>query len=53
VKLGKKAYGTCAMFFMAYEGEAMKKSSVFEWHKWFKESLHIEITNEDSAHHFL
>jgi len=53
VKLGKKAYGTCAMFLMAYEGEAMKKSSVFEWHKWFKESLHIEITNEDSAHHFL
>jgi hypothetical protein len=35
-----------------YEGKAMKKSSVFEWHEQFKESLHIEITNEDHAHNF-
>jgi hypothetical protein len=37
----------------AYGVEATKKSSVFEWHKWFKESWHVEITNEDNAHHFL
>jgi hypothetical protein len=30
----------------AYEGEAIKKSSAFEWHKWFKESLCTKITNE-------
>jgi hypothetical protein len=28
---------TCAMLFEAYGGEAMEKSSDFEWHKWFKE----------------
>jgi len=32
VKLGKNASDTCAMFC-----EAMKKSSVSEWHKRFKE----------------
>jgi hypothetical protein len=37
----------------AYQRGAMKKYGVFEWHKWFKESLHVEITNEDNAHHFL
>jgi hypothetical protein len=37
----------------AYGGEAMKKSSIFEWHKQFKESINVEITNEDSAHHFI
>jgi len=31
----------------------MKKSSVSEWHIWFKDSLHVKITNEDNAHHFL
>jgi hypothetical protein len=30
-----------------------EKLSVFEWHKLFRESLHIEITNEDNAYHFL
>jgi hypothetical protein len=33
--------------------EKLKKSNVFEWHKLFKEGLHIEITNEDIAHHIL
>jgi len=29
----------------------MKKSSVFEWHKQFKESSYGKITNEDNAYH--
>jgi hypothetical protein len=37
VKLGKNARDTCALLSEAYEGEAVKKSNVFEWHKWFKE----------------
>jgi hypothetical protein len=37
VKLGKKASDTCAMHSEAYGGEAVKKSSVFMWHKRFKE----------------
>jgi len=53
VKLGKNASDTYAMLSMAYGGEAMKRSSVSELHKWFKVSLHVEITNEDNAHHFL
>jgi hypothetical protein len=27
------------MLSKAYKAEVMKKSSIFEWHKWFKESL--------------
>jgi hypothetical protein len=53
VKLGKNARGICAMFSEAYGGDDMKKSSVFEWHKWFKDSLHVNITNEDNAHYCL
>jgi hypothetical protein len=32
--------------------EYMKEVSVSERHKQFKEGTHVEITNEDSAHHF-
>jgi hypothetical protein len=37
VKLGKNASGTCAMLSEAYGVEAIKTSSVSEWHKWLKE----------------
>jgi transposase len=37
VELGKNARDTCAMLSEAYEEEVMKKSSVFQWHKRFKE----------------
>jgi hypothetical protein len=53
VRLGKNASDTCAMLSDAYGEETMKKSSVFEWHKWLKESLHIKVTDEDTAHNFL
>jgi hypothetical protein len=50
VKLGKNASDTYAVLFEAYEGEAVKKS---EWHEQFINSLHVEITHENSRHHFL
>jgi hypothetical protein len=34
-------------------GKSMKQPHVFEWHKWFIESLHVEITNEDNVDHLL
>jgi hypothetical protein len=37
--IGKNARNTCGMLSEAYGGEIMKKSSVFEWHKPFKEGL--------------
>jgi len=37
LKLRKNANDSCAMLSEAYGGEAMKNSSVFEWHKRFKE----------------
>jgi hypothetical protein len=52
VKFEKNASDTCALPSKAYGGEDMKKSSVFEWHKLFIESLHVEIMNDDIAHHF-
>jgi hypothetical protein len=53
VKLGKNVSDTYAVLSEAYVGEAMKKSCVFEWHKWFKVSSHVKITNEDNVHYFL
>jgi hypothetical protein len=37
MKVRKNASDTCAMLSEAYGGKAMKKSSVFEWYKRFKE----------------
>jgi hypothetical protein len=36
-KLGKSMSATLQMLTAAYGADAMKKSSVFEWHKRFKE----------------
>jgi len=49
VKLGKNASDTCALVSEDYGGEAMKKSGVFEWHKWFKDGLK-NIEDESSSH---
>jgi hypothetical protein len=53
VKLAKNESDTCALLSEAYRAEAMKKSGVPEWHKLFKEGLHVGITNEDRAHQYL
>jgi hypothetical protein len=50
VKLGKNASDTCAMQSEAYGGEAMKKSSIFEWHKQFKEGHENVEDGERSGH---
>jgi hypothetical protein len=53
VKLGKNTCDTCAMFAESYGGEIMKMFSVSEWHRWFKQSSHMETINEGNSHHFL
>jgi hypothetical protein len=53
VILGKNGSDTFAMLSKAYVGEDRKKSSVSEWNKWFKESSHVKITNDNNAYHFL
>ena len=37
VKIGKSASETLALLTVVYGEYAMKKSRVFEWHRWFKE----------------
>jgi len=37
VKIGKCTSETLAILILAYGENDMKKSSVFEWHRWFKE----------------
>ena len=37
VRIGKRASETLALLTVAYGKYATKKSSVFEWHRWFKE----------------
>ena len=46
VKIGKSASETLALLTVAYGEYAMKKSSVFEWHRQFKEGL--EDVQDDS-----
>jgi uncharacterized metal-binding protein len=53
VKLGKNASDTCAMLSDNYGREDMKNSSVFKWHKSFKEGREDVENDEDNAHHFL
>jgi hypothetical protein len=48
VKLGRTASDTCTVLFEAYGGEAMKNSSVFEWHKWFREG-HENMDNDERS----
>jgi hypothetical protein len=50
VKLGKNASDTCAVLYEDYVGEAMKNSSVFEWHKWFKEGCKNVEDDERNVH---
>jgi hypothetical protein len=48
-KLGKNE-GDIAMLSKAYGGEGMKKSSVLEWHKQFKEGCKNMEDNERNGH---
>jgi hypothetical protein len=49
MKLGKNASDTCSLLPEAYGGEAVKYSSVFEWHKRFKEGRE-DVEDEDNSH---
>jgi hypothetical protein len=53
VKLGKNASDTCALLSKAYGGETVKKSIVFERHKWFKDGCNNMEDDGDNAHNFL
>jgi len=49
VKLGNNASDTCAVLSKAYGGEAVETSSVFEWHKQFKEGCKDMEDDEQSG----
>jgi hypothetical protein len=48
VKLGKNASDTCAVLYQAYGREALKKSSVFEWHEQFREG-HENVEDDERS----
>jgi len=50
VKLGKNASDTCAVLCETYGGEATKKSSVSDWHKWFKKGCNNVYDDERGGH---
>jgi hypothetical protein len=49
-KLGKSASETLQMLTKTYGADAMKKSSVFEWHKRFKEGQEDVKDDERTGH---
>jgi hypothetical protein len=49
-KIGNKARHTCTLFSEAYAGDAVKRSSVPEWHKQFKEN-HEKVEDEETSGH--
>jgi hypothetical protein len=49
VKIGKSAGETLALLTLAYGEYAMKKSSVFERHRWFKEEQDDVLVVQDHA----
>jgi hypothetical protein len=49
-RLGKSASETLQMLTEVYGANAMKKSSVFEWHKRFKEGQEDVKDNERTGH---
>jgi hypothetical protein len=46
VKIGKSASETLALLTVAYGEYGMKKWSVSEWHRWFKEGRDVKTTQE-------
>jgi len=53
VKLEANASDICAILSEAYGCEAMRNSSVFEWHKRFKEGHETVEDDEDNVHRLL
>jgi hypothetical protein len=49
VKLGKNVSDTCAVPSKAYGRKAVKSSSIFEWHKQFREGCE-NMEDERSGH---
>jgi hypothetical protein len=50
-KLVKSASDTCAVLSVAYGGGDVKKSSVSEWHKRFKEDRENVEDDEENTNH--